>query len=133
MNFEPTPEQRLIADTARQFAEQHLVKKAAQRDRDSEFPAAELGKLAELGLLGVNVPEALGGVRETLATPRAHLAGNGPGHAQQATPPSNHPQSSLDCCTLLAQYRSPCRRRPDRAAAPLPAGTSRSFTRPRPR
>lgn len=63
MNFEPTPEQRLIADTARQFAEQHLVKKAAQRDRDSEFPAAELGKLAELGLLGVNVPEALGGAQ----------------------------------------------------------------------
>ena len=63
MNFEPTPEQRLIADTARQFAEQHLVKKAAQRDRDGEFPAAELGKLAELGLLGVNVPEALGGAQ----------------------------------------------------------------------
>ena len=63
MNFEPTPEQRLIADTARQFAEQHLVKKAAQRDRDSEFPAAELAKLAELGLLGVNVPEALGGAQ----------------------------------------------------------------------
>lgn len=63
MNFEPTPEQRLIADTARQFAEQHLVKKAAQRDRDGEFPAAELAKLAELGLLGVNVPEALGGAQ----------------------------------------------------------------------
>ncbi len=63
MNFEPTPEQRLIADTARQFAEQNLVKKAAQRDRDSEFPAAELAKLAELGLLGVNVPEELGGAQ----------------------------------------------------------------------
>ena len=63
MNFEPTSEQRLIADTARQFAEQHLVGKAAQRDRDSEFPATELAKLAELGLLGVNVPEALGGAQ----------------------------------------------------------------------
>jgi len=63
MNFEPTPEQRLIADTARQFAEQNLIKKAAQRDRDGEFPVAELGKLAELGLLGVNIPEELGGAQ----------------------------------------------------------------------
>ncbi len=63
MNFEPTPEQRLIADTARQFAEQNLIKKAAQRDRDGEFPVAELAKLAELGLLGVNIPEELGGAQ----------------------------------------------------------------------
>lgn len=63
MNFEPTQEQRLIADTARQFAEQHLAKKAAQRDRDGEFPKEELRRLAELGLLGVNVPEALGGAQ----------------------------------------------------------------------
>jgi alkylation response protein AidB-like acyl-CoA dehydrogenase len=61
MDFEPTPEQRLIAETARQFAEQSLAGKAAQRDRDSEFPTQELRQLAELGLLGVNVPEALGG------------------------------------------------------------------------
>jgi alkylation response protein AidB-like acyl-CoA dehydrogenase len=61
MDFEPTPEQRLIAETARQFGEQHLAGKAAQRDRDSEFPTAELRQLAELGLLGVNVPESLGG------------------------------------------------------------------------
>ncbi len=63
MNFEPTPEQRLIADTARQFAEQNLTKQAAKRDRDSEFPTSELRQLAELGLLGVNVPEALGGAQ----------------------------------------------------------------------
>src|ERR1700753_1608351 len=63
MDFEPTQEQRLIADTARLFAEQQLVKKAAQRDRDSEFPTAELKALAELGLLGGNVPEALGGAQ----------------------------------------------------------------------
>jgi alkylation response protein AidB-like acyl-CoA dehydrogenase len=63
MDFEPTQEQRLIADTARQFAEQQLAPKAAQRDRDSEFPTTELKQLAELGLLGVNVPEALGGAQ----------------------------------------------------------------------
>ena len=63
MDFEPTQEQRLIVDVARQFAEQQLVKKAAQRDLDSEFPTQELRQLAELGLLGVNVPEELGGAQ----------------------------------------------------------------------
>ena len=63
MNFEPTEEHKLIVETARQFAEQHLVPKAARRDAESLFPTEELRGLAQLGLLGVNVPESLGGAQ----------------------------------------------------------------------
>ncbi|HEY3351771.1 MAG TPA: acyl-CoA dehydrogenase family protein [Polyangia bacterium] len=61
MDFELTDEQRLIRETARDFAARELRPRARERDRDAVFPAAELRQLAALGLLGVNVPEELGG------------------------------------------------------------------------
>src|SRR5262245_34169451 len=61
IDFDPTDEQRLIARTAREYAERALAPAAAERDRTGRFPEAELGELGRLGLLGVNVPEALGG------------------------------------------------------------------------
>ncbi|MEZ4404547.1 MAG: acyl-CoA dehydrogenase family protein [Kofleriaceae bacterium] len=61
MQFEPTEEQRLIQRTAREFAERRLAPAAAARDREGTFPADELRELAALGLLGVNVPDDLGG------------------------------------------------------------------------
>jgi alkylation response protein AidB-like acyl-CoA dehydrogenase len=61
IDFEPTDEQRLIRETARDFAENELRPRARDRDRDGTFPTAELRALAGLGLLGANVPEALGG------------------------------------------------------------------------
>jgi len=61
VSFEPNEEQQLIRDMAREFAQRELRPKAAERDRVGEFPLVELRKLAELGLLGVNVPESYGG------------------------------------------------------------------------
>ena len=61
VSFEATEEELLIQDTAREFAARELAPKAAQRDQDEIFPVAELKKLAEIGLLGVNVPEIYGG------------------------------------------------------------------------
>lgn len=61
MNFELTEEQRLIADTARQFATDVLSPRAAERDHTKAFPAEELLRLGQLGLLGVKVPEEYGG------------------------------------------------------------------------
>jgi alkylation response protein AidB-like acyl-CoA dehydrogenase len=61
MNFEPSWAQAEIARTAREFAERALAPRAAERDRDAQFPEAELRALGELGLLGVCVPEAYGG------------------------------------------------------------------------
>lgn len=61
MNFALTEEQGLIQRTARDFATRVLAPRAAARDVEGTFPEAELRALADLGLLGVAVPEALGG------------------------------------------------------------------------
>ncbi|MDB4964662.1 MAG: acyl-CoA dehydrogenase domain protein [Myxococcales bacterium] len=61
IDFELTDEQRLVRDTARDFATRELLPKAAARDRSGAFPVEELRALAKLGLLGVNIPEPLGG------------------------------------------------------------------------
>jgi alkylation response protein AidB-like acyl-CoA dehydrogenase len=61
IDFELSEEQQLVRDTARGFAERELLPRAAARDRSGQFPVEELAALAGLGLLGVNIPEALGG------------------------------------------------------------------------
>jgi len=61
VDFEPDEEQRLIADTARAFADRELAPRAGERDRQSTFPEREMRALGELGLLGVMVPAAYGG------------------------------------------------------------------------
>jgi alkylation response protein AidB-like acyl-CoA dehydrogenase len=59
--FEPSESQRLIRETARNYAQGSLTRIAGELDRESRFPAAQLAELAELGLMGVNVPEEYGG------------------------------------------------------------------------
>ncbi|MCB9753524.1 MAG: acyl-CoA dehydrogenase family protein [Myxococcales bacterium] len=62
MDFTPNETQQLITDSARQFAERVLAPRAAELDREGGFPRDSLAQAAELGLLGINVPEELGGV-----------------------------------------------------------------------
>jgi alkylation response protein AidB-like acyl-CoA dehydrogenase len=62
VNLDLTEEQALIQRTARDYAERELMPRAAARDRVGEFPESELRALAQLGLLGVTVPEKYGGV-----------------------------------------------------------------------
>jgi alkylation response protein AidB-like acyl-CoA dehydrogenase len=61
VRFEPTPEQEAIHKTARAFADRELAPRAAARDRSGEFPERELRALGGLGLLGVAIPDELGG------------------------------------------------------------------------
>ena len=61
MDLELTEEQRAVQKTARDFAERRLMPAAHKRDKEGTFPAAELRELGALGLLGVAVPEELGG------------------------------------------------------------------------
>jgi hypothetical protein len=61
IDFELSEEQQLIQATARDFAREVLLPQARNRDRDETFPTAEIKRLASLGLLGVNVPQSLGG------------------------------------------------------------------------
>ncbi|HET7784599.1 MAG TPA: acyl-CoA dehydrogenase family protein [Myxococcales bacterium] len=59
--FELSQAQELIRDTARAYARQHLARAAGRLDREASFPAEQVAGLAELGLMGVNVPEEYGG------------------------------------------------------------------------
>jgi alkylation response protein AidB-like acyl-CoA dehydrogenase len=59
--FEPNEAQRLVQETARKYAQDSLAKVAGLLDREARFPSEQMRDLAELGLLGVNVPERYGG------------------------------------------------------------------------
>ncbi len=61
MNFSLSDDQREIQTLAREFAEVEIAPNAAAWDRAHGFPRELLGKLGGLGLLGVCVPEELGG------------------------------------------------------------------------
>lgn len=61
MEFELDETQRMVQDSARDFASRVIAPKAREIDRDAKIPREILRGLAELGMFGVNVPEALGG------------------------------------------------------------------------
>ena len=61
MDFELTQDQREIQALTRDFAGAEIDPHAAQWDRDHHFPRDLFSKLAELGLMGVCVPEEYGG------------------------------------------------------------------------
>jgi alkylation response protein AidB-like acyl-CoA dehydrogenase len=57
-----TEEQRAIQQTAREFASRELAPHVDAWDRDAEFDPAIIGKLAELGFLGMMIPEQYDGL-----------------------------------------------------------------------
>jgi len=61
MNFDLTEEQRLVRDTARDFATREIAPKAAEIDKSGRWPAEIVAKMAELGFLGMAIPEEHGG------------------------------------------------------------------------
>ncbi|GAG14960.1 unnamed protein product, partial [marine sediment metagenome] len=61
MDFQLDEEQRLVRDMVRDFAQKELAPRAAEVDRTEEFPAENIRKIAELGLMGLPYPEEVGG------------------------------------------------------------------------
>jgi butyryl-CoA dehydrogenase len=61
VELELTDEQRMIQQVARDFAEKEVRPIAEVIDRDARFPRETVARMAELGLLGMTVPEAYGG------------------------------------------------------------------------
>jgi len=61
MDFDFTPEQELIRDTVRSFARERVQPVAAELDLESRFPYELVAELAELGLMGLPIPEEYGG------------------------------------------------------------------------
>ena len=61
MDFELSPEQKEIQGLTRDFARQEIEPFASGWDREHRFPREIFTRLAELGLMGVCVPEEYGG------------------------------------------------------------------------
>ncbi|WP_295893877.1 acyl-CoA dehydrogenase family protein [uncultured Vibrio sp.] len=62
MDFELNEDQRMFADTARQFANEKLAPMAAEWDEQCIFPKGVLREAGELGFLGLYTPEEQGGL-----------------------------------------------------------------------
>ncbi len=61
MNYELTDEQELLRRTVRDFAESRVAPVAEELDREERFPYKLVSELAELGLMGIPIPEEHGG------------------------------------------------------------------------
>ena len=62
MNLDLTEDQILIRDAVRELCRGEFAPQAAHWDRDDAIPPAAIQKLAEMGLLGMNIPEEWGGL-----------------------------------------------------------------------
>ena len=61
MDFDLSEEQKAIQALCRDFAENEVAPRAEEMDRNEQFPYDLVGKMAELGLLGLPFPEQYGG------------------------------------------------------------------------
>ncbi|MFJ5766186.1 acyl-CoA dehydrogenase family protein [Lysinibacillus sp. NPDC093210] len=61
MNFEFTTEQEILRKTVRQFVDDEIMPHIAKWDAEGSFDASIWSRLAELGFMGVCVPEKYGG------------------------------------------------------------------------
>jgi short/branched chain acyl-CoA dehydrogenase len=61
MNFDFSDEHQLVRQTVREFATERVAPVAAELDREHRFPYELVQELAELGLMGIPIPEEYGG------------------------------------------------------------------------
>lgn len=62
MNFDLTEDQKMFADTAKQFSDSELLPNAAKWDLEHTFPKDVITKAGELGFCGLYAPEEAGGL-----------------------------------------------------------------------
>ena len=61
MNFDYSETQRMVAESARDFAQQYILPHVMEWDEAQIFPVEVFKKAGELGFMGILVPESLGG------------------------------------------------------------------------
>lgn len=61
MNFQPSEITQQVAQTARDFAQQHIKPHVMEWDESQEFPLHIFKEMGQLGMMGVLVPEQYGG------------------------------------------------------------------------
>ncbi len=68
MDLDLSSEHELLRNTVREFATERVAPLAEELDRESRFPYELVAELAELGLMGIPIPEEYGGAgSDTLA------------------------------------------------------------------
>ncbi|AOI64172.1 acyl-CoA dehydrogenase [Burkholderia territorii] len=112
-----TEDQRMIRDAARAFATEVLAPNAAQWDRDAHLPDAVVAQLGELGLLGMIVPQELGGAYTDYVAYALAMEEIAAGDAACATMMSVH--NSVGCGPILG-FGTPAQK--DRWLADMAAG-----------
>jgi short/branched chain acyl-CoA dehydrogenase len=61
LDFDLDQEHELVRSTVRDFAEERVAPVAEELDREGRFPYDLVGELADLGLMGMTIPEEYGG------------------------------------------------------------------------
>ncbi len=61
MDFQPTQEQRQIKEMVAEFVDEEVVPRASEIDETDEFPWDLVDQMADLGLMGMPIPEEYGG------------------------------------------------------------------------
>ena len=59
--FELNESQKDIQDIVRQYAQEKVKPLAEEIDREGRYPAENINGLTEMGIMGINIPEAYGG------------------------------------------------------------------------
>ena len=103
MGFEITKEQKMIQKMAREFSRKELAKTAAERDITHEYPAENLKKMGELGLLGMLVSEKYGG--EDMGTVAYSLALSEVAYSCASTAVIMSVHNSI-CCGSIEKFGS---------------------------
>jgi len=61
LNFDLDSEHELVRSTVREFAQERVAPVAEELDRESRFPTELVAGMADLGLMGMTIPEEYGG------------------------------------------------------------------------
>ncbi|MFX1301317.1 MAG: acyl-CoA dehydrogenase family protein, partial [Promethearchaeota archaeon] len=61
MDFEFSPDEELFRQTVREFAQKEIRPHTREMDETGQLPKGLVKKMADLGLLGITIPEKYGG------------------------------------------------------------------------
>ncbi len=61
MIFQLTENQEAIRDLARDLTQREIAPRAEEIDAEARFPAENIASMAEMGIMGINIPEEYGG------------------------------------------------------------------------
>ena len=61
MNFDLSEDQLILQKSVRELCEREIIPNAARWDREERFPHEVIAPMAEMGLFGMQIPEAYGG------------------------------------------------------------------------